>query len=308
MITEIDPYCDLYLSIDFLVMSIDHVMTLIIGIGPSLYSINYLDLEIQSVVFCKISNYLFQMSLMISRWFMAFACIDRYALTSETVRLRNFAKPKVAYRVIFLIIFIWSIICSHRLIFYQIANNICGIVNSFAAALYHSIYVIIGGGILPTTIMIISAWSIRRNLAHRQQRRLQLASAQPKENPLDRQLLQILFIQIICYIIIIIPQLSNLLFNTISLTIANRSKERVAVEHFVAFLAELILYLFPVTSFYLYTLTSRTFRNELKKFFSALPFPCCHHRIEPTTGSIIVDNSVGKQAAPCTVIADQTID
>lgn len=255
------------MSIDFFAASVDHLITLIVGIGPALYSLNQLDPYIQSLIFCKIWSYLFQISLMLSRWFVAFACIDRYALTSDKVRLRNFAKPKIAFRVIIVIILIWSVICSHRLIFYEIQNTICGIVNNIGAALYHSAYVIIGGGLLPAIIMILCAYFIRQNLAFRKQRRTQLSLAQRNASSLDHQLLKILFIQIICYIIFIIPQLCNLVFGTISITISNRSIEYLVVQQFIAFIAELLLYLFPVTSFYLYTLTSRTFRKELMKIF-----------------------------------------
>ena len=141
-------------------------MTLIVGIGPEVYSLNNPNPQIQSLLFCKIRGYLFQICLMVSRWYVAFACIDRYAFTSDKVRLRRFANKKIAYRVILIVIIFWSIICSHRLIFYEIKGNICGIVNNMGAALYHSAYVIIGGGILPAMIMIICAYLIRQNLAH----------------------------------------------------------------------------------------------------------------------------------------------
>ncbi|CAF4259881.1 unnamed protein product, partial [Rotaria sordida] len=139
-----------------------------------------------------------------------------------------------------------------------------------AAALYHSLYVIIGGGIFPAMIMIICAYFIRRNLAHKHQRRAQLSLGDYQRNPLDQQVLKILFMQIICYIIFTTPQLCNLVFNTISITMSNRSNEQLIIEAFIAFLAELMLYLFPVTSFYLYTLTSRTFRKESIKFFRSI--------------------------------------
>ncbi|CAF0749146.1 unnamed protein product [Rotaria sp. Silwood1] len=245
-------------------------MTLIVGIGPVVYSLNNPDPQIQSLLFCKLRGYIFQICLMLSRWFIAFACIDRYALTSDKINLRNFAKSKIAYRIIVIIIIFWSIICSHRLIFYEIRGIFCGIVNNMAAALYHSLYVIIGGGICPAMIMIICAWFIRRNLAYKHKKRTQLSLGDNQRNTLDQQVLRILFAQIICYIIFTIPQLCNLVFNTISITISNRSNEHLAIEVFVAFLAELMLYLFPVTSFYLYTLTSRTFRKELIKFFSSM--------------------------------------
>ncbi|CAF5125487.1 unnamed protein product, partial [Rotaria sp. Silwood1] len=153
--------------------------------------------------------------LMLSRWFIAFACIDRYASTSDKVHLRNFAKPKIAYYIIIIIIIFWSIICSHRLIFYEVKGNLCGIVNNIVAAFYHSVYVILGGGIFPSMIMMICAWLIRRNLAHRRMKRTQFSLGNYQRNPLDQQVLRILFVQIICYIIFTTPQLCNLVFNTI---------------------------------------------------------------------------------------------
>ncbi|CAF5169108.1 unnamed protein product, partial [Rotaria sp. Silwood1] len=183
----------------------------------------------------KLRGYIFQICLMLSRWFIAFACVDRYALTSDKINLRNFAKPKLAYRIIVIIIIFWSIICSHRLIFYEIRGKFCGIINNMAAALYHSLYVIIGGGICPAMIMIICAWFIRRNLAHKHKKRTQLSLGESQRNTLDQQVLRILFAQIICYIIFTIPQLCNLVFNTISITIPNRSNEHLAIEVIDAF-------------------------------------------------------------------------
>ena len=284
------------------------MLTLIIGIGPSLYSLNYPDPELESLLYCKIFNYLFQICLMLSRWYVTFAGIDRYALTSQTVQLRNLARPKVAYCVILVINIIWIIISSHRLVFYEIKDNICGIVSNLGAALYQSIYVILGGGIVPVTIMILSAYLIHRNLAHRHQRRMHLISIQRRVNPLDRQLLKILFVQIISYIIIIIPQISNLMFNTVLLTIPNRSEEHVAIGQFVAFLAELTLYLFPVLSFYLYTLTSRTFRNELMKFFCSIHVRCCGHRIAPAVNNTDVHQSLANRQPTGTMMAMQHIN
>ena len=158
-------------------------MTLIIGISPALYSLNYLDPQVQSLTFCKIRGYLFQICLMLSRWYVAFACIDRYTLTSDKVQRRSFAQRKIAYRVILIVIIVWCIICSHRLIFYEIKGSICGIVNNMGAALYHSAYVIFGGGVLPTIIMIIYTYLIRRNLAEqRKKASTNFSSSNPKEN------------------------------------------------------------------------------------------------------------------------------
>ncbi|CAF4160524.1 unnamed protein product [Rotaria sordida] len=268
-------------------------MTLIIGIGTVLYTLNNPNPQIQSLLFCKLRGYIFQICLMLSRWFVAFACIDRFALTSDKINLRNFAKPRIAYRIIIIIIIFWSVVCSHRLIFYEIKGNLCGIINNMAAALYHSVYVIIGGGIFPAMIMIICAYFIRRNLAHKHRRRVQLSLGDYQRNRLDQQVLKILFVQIICYIIFTTPQLCNLVFNTILIITPYRSNDELAFESFLNFLAELMLYLFPVTSFYLYTLTSRTFRKELIDFFHLLLIYCGRHQITPTETALIPHHRMG---------------
>ena len=242
-------------------------MTLLVGIVPVLATLVYPDPQLRMLWFCKTRGYLFQICLMLSRWFIAFACIDRCALSSDQQRLRNFASRRMTYRVIAVIVVFWTAVCSHRAIFYEIEGNLCGIVNNFGAAMYHSLYVIVGGGVLPTTIMIVCAVVIRRNLARKQLRRMQIATGEQRRNSLDRQVHSLLFMQIICYVIFTMPQLGNLVLNTVSITMPNKSQDLKAVERFVSFFAELMLYLFPVTSFYLYTLTSRMFRSELVKFF-----------------------------------------
>jgi hypothetical protein len=168
--------------------------------------------------------------------------------------------------MIIIIIVFWMIICTHRLIFYEIHDQLCNISTNLSAALYHTVYVFIGGGVCPSMIMVVSACLIRRNLARKRQRRMQLATIEHHRNSLDQQVHSLLFIQIIFYIIFTTPQMCNVIFNAISVSNPNRSQDYRAVERLVSFIGEVMLYLFPVTSFYLYTLTARTFRSELVKF------------------------------------------
>ena len=194
------------LFLDFFAASADHLLTLIIGIGSTIYTLYDSDLQIESLLFCKIRGYIFQITLMLSRWFIAFACIDRYASCSDNVHLRNFAKTRIAYRIIIIIIILWSILCIPRLIFYEIKENICGILTNTEAAIYHSLYVIIGGGILPTMIMIICALLIRKNFLHKRKQKRYSRIKQQQINSLNQQTLYLLFLQIICYTIFILNE------------------------------------------------------------------------------------------------------
>ena len=275
-------------SIDLLAASIDHLATLVVGISPALYTLDHPDPQVQFLWFCKVRGYLFQICLMLSRWFVAFACIDRCALSSDQVHYRNLATLRNAYRVIAVVVVFWSVVCSHRLVFFELKGNLCAVVNNFGAAMYHSLYVIIGGGVLPSLIMIVCAFIIRRNLALKQERRSHLSKRQDgRMNGLDHQVHRLLFTQIIFYVIFTIPQLGNLVFSTISSTNPNRSHEHIAVERFVNFMAELMLYLFPVTSFYLYTLTSRTFRCEICHLVHSLCLRNFGNQITPNVISVL---------------------
>ena len=269
-----------------------------------IYSLDHPNPLTHSLLFCKLRGYLFQICLMLSRWFVAFACIDRYAQSSENVRLRNFASVRTSYRSIIGIIIFWSIICTHRAIFYQIKGNICGIVTNFGASIYHTLYVLIGGGILPATIMTGCAFLIRRNLARKRQRRhTQVTTVirtehERQQHSLDQQVLSLLFIQSFFYTLLTTPQLINLVYSTVSSTNPNISADQLAIESIAAFLAELMLYVFPVASFYVYTLTARTFRQELIKVFRSLfNFVArrSHVQIVPTNNSLTIQYKTGNQ-------------
>jgi hypothetical protein len=293
--------CFLSFILDFFAASADHLLTLVVGIGPVIHSLNNADPQITSRWFCKVRGYIFQLSLMLSRWFIAFACIDRYASSCDTVHRRNFARPKVAYRTIALIIIIWSIICSHRLIYFEIDNNVCGISTNPPAAIYHSIYIIIGSGLLPVTVMITCALLIRRNLSNKQNKSRQNIVSKGKRNTyIDQQILRLLFIQIISYIVFTMPQLCNTLFSSVSTINSNRSSEYLVVENFIRFIAELMLYMFPVSTFYLYSLTSRTFRNELMRYVHRIHWrsiQCWTVRLQPTTMHSTVVHPTGNSQA-----------
>lgn len=277
-----------FFQLDFLAASIDHLVTLFIGIAPALYSVNHPDPQLHSLWFCKLRGYIFQISLMVSRWFVAFACIDRYVLSSDRVFVRNLATRKNTYRIIISIILFWSVICTHRLIFYETNGYLCGILSNVIAALYHSIYVIIGGGLCPSIIMIICAALINRNLFRKEQRRTQMSVRERRRNSVDQQVHRLLYSQVLFYIFLTTPQLCNLIFNAVSVTMVNPSNDYLAIQSFSNFIAELMLYLFPVTSFYLYTLTSRTFRQELWKCLKCFSF--AKQRIGPVVRIVTLNN------------------
>ena len=74
----------------------------------------------------------------------------------------------------------------------------------------------------------------------------------------------------------------------ISSYISNKSADYIAIESFVSSVAGALVYVFPTVSFYLYTLTSSIFRQELRSMLRSLFFckwSINNRRVEPTVGS-----------------------
>jgi len=201
---------------------------------------------------------------------MTMACIDRYTLSSKSIRLRAFAKPRIAYHIVLINVIVWFVLPVHNLIFLVVsAGNICGF-PLVAAIIYHSIFTTILGGLLPPLIMIICAVLIGYNLASKQERRQRNMPSQTNQQPVaslnarDHQALIMLFVQVFFYILSTTPWTIDLLYTAFTRQI-NKSTNRLLIESFVGYLTEVIVCIYPTISFYIYTLTSKTFRQELVK-------------------------------------------
>jgi hypothetical protein len=193
------------------------------------------------------------------------------------------------------IIIIWLILPIHVPIFFNIKDGKCFPVDSIAVAIYHSIYTIITGSVLPVLIMIVCAVLTRQNLVLKRQARLQLSINQQKNNEYvqrkrDQQVVAMLLIQALVFVVTQTPWMLCNIYNAATIYVTNRSVDRVAIEQFITFMAESALYLLSTLSFYLYTLVSHTFRNELMKLLRCLIRHRSTHdtnRINPLMNNII---------------------
>ncbi len=104
----------------------------------------------------------------------------------------------------------------HTLIFYELKDGECGILYNSVAALYHSIFTTVAGFVLLALIMSSCAILIYRNLVLKRQR-CQIHIRQQTEYTYkirDQQALAILFVQILFYVILIIPLMAFYSFTT----------------------------------------------------------------------------------------------
>jgi H+/gluconate symporter-like permease len=140
-----------------------------------------------------------------------------------------------------------------------------------AVLIYQSMFAIVLGFLLPLLIMIICAVLIGYNLVSKRERRQRNIGQQNQEqavrllNARDQQALAMLFLQAICFCLSGMPWTLYLMYNSFTREVTHKSTDRIAIESFLKYITEMIAYIDPTLSFYMYTLASNTFRRELIK-------------------------------------------
>lgn len=156
--------CSIYL----IASSVSHTILVVWAMSTNLYSLVNLDPLTYSIAYCKIRAYLISALFMVSRSFIVLACVDRYAVCSSDVRVRTFSRPRVAIRLLPIVVGLWLLLPVHLLVFNSIANNRCIMPGVYS--LLYAVYAVICAGILPPSLMIIFGLLARRNLQRMRQR------------------------------------------------------------------------------------------------------------------------------------------
>jgi len=252
--------CSMYL----LAESFVNVFIVSWGIGPALYDLNYVDPSVYSFAYCKLRLYSIHTLLMIGRTFIVFACLDRYALCSQSVRLRSFCVPKIAIRVIIVVPLVWPVLTLHVLILENFYGNKCSM--SGAYVLIYGIYSTIVAGIIPPLFMtILSVLTIR----NRQRLRTRLSTT-GVNNRRDQALIIMLSSEVIVYVTTTFLYPTNTLYGAITSGIT-KSTERQQIESFISFLGgSFLIYLNSASVFYVFFAVSKSFRKECKVAFRSL--------------------------------------
>jgi len=251
--------CSLYL----LMASIMNIFTLNFGIIPTLYSLDYPNPELTSIVFCKLRLYLLHSSLMISRSMIVLACIDRFAVSSCSKYLHRFGRPKIAiYLIIFFTCF-WPISASHILVLLTIKFQRCTAFGKYS--LIYSIYSFLVAGVLPPTLMIIFGCLTIRNLRHIHARIRPNIIRFDHNHRKDYYLTVMLICEVCIYFISTLPYPIQTLYLTVTRNTV-KTVDRLEIEGFLTFLAySFLIYINSASTFYIYLCTSRAFRRQCRR-------------------------------------------
>jgi len=286
--------CSMYMIAAYLL----YTLVLCFYMSTTLYSLTHTDPSTYSEPYCKIRQYLISSILTMARCCVGMACVDRYAISSQSVKTRSFGRPRVARCIITIVIVMWFILASHLVIFNTIQNGKCVMPGYYSY--FYAAYAIVGAAIIPpgmmVTFTILAAKNIRQLRRRVQPVRIDRnpntngnipANANTgvhlKQN--DYQLLKMLMVDITIYCISATPTPIYYVYAAITLK-SPKTPEQVAWQTFFNYLAyQVVLYTAASTSFYTNLLVSKAFRNEFRLFLN---------RYIPNRKQLIIDGSTNR--------------
>jgi len=260
-------------SIYFLALSINNIFVLYVVLLTRLLSSGWnLDPTTTNNILCKLRIFFAYVSLCLTQWFIVLASIDRFLSSCHTIRYRQLSNKSIARKAtIFTVLFI-TLAHLHIPIWwssqYVGSISICNIFNP-VYDIFFSMFFIIFTSLLPPFFMIIFGLKTILNV-----RKLRIQVAPQNSNtrnerlrPKDRQMVTMLLFQVVITVILTTPFTAISLYSTINdnIEISPLNSFYTAVYNLSTNIFRLLNYFNPAIGFYIYTLTSRTFRIEMKR-------------------------------------------
>ena len=261
--------CSLYL----LMMTICNLICLDVGIIPVIYSLDHIDIATQNLLACKIQFYIRHAFFQIMRTCKVLACIDRYAVCSEKISIRQFSKRKTAIYLIIISTLFWLLLVIFFGVIRTIQNSSCNIFGSVYSTIY-TIYYMIFAGILPPLLIIIFSILVMRALKQLRSRVQPIITNEDPQKKAstnvvrkrDRDLMKMVFIEVIFYVISTMPFSIYLIYNLITNYTTIKSKERQEIESFINYITQsFLMYFNTALPFYIDISTSSSFRKQTKR-------------------------------------------
>jgi hypothetical protein len=248
--------CALY----FRALSANDLLTLWFVIFPQWLNDQFnIDASVQSEWYCKFSQYLSYVFYDLSPFFLALACFDRLCTSSTNARLRKIATRRIASIFITSMIIIIFILYSYVPIYCHLVTGssytFCAIIDpTYARSLAFCILFFFC--LLPPSLMI--TFCIITLILLRQQRRRIMPVNQVRLRHRDNQLIKMLFIYVISNIVCFFP---------FTVTYMVQIYYYHNVSPFQQYLVKVFTILLDIayaTSFYMYTLGTPFYRDELR--------------------------------------------
>ncbi len=230
----------------------------------------YGDESPRAFALCKIRYYVSNVLGQLAKTMIVLACIDRFIITSERVHLRALSTPKRAKWFIFTAILFWPLFASHIAIMTTIIKKQCSTFGTYS--IIYAIYSIIFVGLIPPVVLSIFGYFTYRNI-RRVHHRIQpvLINTRPSNGNIpirrrDRDLLIIVISEVfVCVVTTIFYPLILLEMMISRYVLPMKSASYTQIESFIFTVSFLLLFANNAAPFYIYLISSRSFRHEFKE-------------------------------------------
>jgi hypothetical protein len=145
----------------------------------------------------------------------------------------------------------------------DLRGNVCGMFGFYK--FFYPIYQFIVISFIPPVLMGVFGFLAVRSIHQRQ-------AAHVRVKRSDRDLMRMLVSQIMIHYSSSLPYSADLLYGTATFYVVNKSPQRVAIESFLYSLAQLISQFIFVAPFYLFILSSKSFRRDFMKLIGTCWF------------------------------------
>ena len=182
---------------------------------------------------------------------MIAGCVDRWALCSDNVRIRSFARPQQAIRVIGVLLVSWTLLPIHLAVFFSNESGRC-IAAPASYAFFYAIYSLFVIGLLPLLLMIVfSVWAWH-NLRLARARVTSVGCRVIRMHKRDRDLMRMLTGEVLVYCITTIPYPIDLIYNVSTQAFAaSKSPTRKAIESLIGYIVSPLLnFMYCCAQFY----------------------------------------------------------
>ncbi|CAF1000199.1 unnamed protein product [Rotaria sp. Silwood1] len=226
-----------------------------------------LDASATNAIICKLRAFIVWVSTTASSWFLTYATIDRYFISCRDVQRRSLSNLRFTRRLMIITVVGGSLIFAETFYCYipnlrnspltcYGQNMICRLYNEIASAV---VFVFI-----PSTIMLIFGYATVQNVRKLLYPIVSMVNSRGiaiTMKKTDRQLIQMLIVQIILLTIFNIPLAIQRLYLTSTLNI-QKSLLRSTIENLCFQVFYLLSFMSFGMPFYIYTLTGTVFRHD----------------------------------------------
>jgi len=251
--------CTIYL----LVTSIDNIFVLYLNVLTRVLANGFsIDVTTTSNFLCKFRFYVGYVCLAVSPYWLILACFDRYCASSSSTTKRAWCNKKTAIKSSIGAFILACLLYLHMAIFFEIkyVNNgkMCysraGVYDLFYRIFYLIIYCIVP----PVCMGVIGVLTLKNIRQQAQRINPALTNGRQSLRRIDQQIIRMLIGQILTQLVCILP---FAIFNVIGLFVNTTT----ALYNFFLQIVTIPLFVSYATSFYIFTLSSRIYRQELKK-------------------------------------------